>query len=209
MDNLAKNIHPDAVFLESGRVVGRVERAFGVLTEGGLRQAGRAVSCLVEPRTGDDVLLSVDADRCHILAVLEREDGAGAETRLLFDGDVTLAAPAGRVTLAARDDLRLTSERLTLQARTAEAGFDRISMMSRVFLARFDRVKAVGRTLDTVFQRLVGRFRTSYRYVEEHDELQAGSMRQIVDGTLNVQTENTIHTAEGHIKLDAEQIHLA
>jgi hypothetical protein len=30
----------------------------------------------------------------------------------------------------------------------------------------------------------------------------------LVEGTLTMQTQNTMHTAEGHIKIDAEQIHL-
>mgnify|MGYP000886246409 FL=1 len=30
----------------------------------------------------------------------------------------------------------------------------------------------------------------------------------LVDGTLTMETKNTLHTAEGHVKIDAEQIHL-
>jgi hypothetical protein len=66
----------------------------------------------------------------------------------------------------------------------------------------------VARKVDSFMHYLVQRMTSSFRQVREHDETQAASARQLVQGTLTVQTGNSVHTAEGHVKIDVEHIHL-
>ena len=208
MKTLARQAPAAAPALEYAVVIETAETGFVVQSDDGAFQARQAAGCLLEPRTGDLVLISLDSDGlCYILNILERDEQA--QSRLSFPGDVTLAAPNGSMSLAAREGLNLSGRRFSLRAQEGEARVDVFSLIGRYWHAQFERAKAVGHALDVVFNRLVSRLQTSYRYVEEHEEIQAESMRYLVDGTMTIQTQNTVHTAEEHIKLDADQIHLA
>ncbi|MEW6262841.1 MAG: DUF3540 domain-containing protein [Thermodesulfobacteriota bacterium] len=208
MKNLARNQRAAVPALEYALVIEESDDGYIVEGPDGSYPARQAAGCLLEPRPGDLALVSLDGDgRSYILNILERDDRAPA--RLRFPGDVTLAAPEGSVSLAARAGLHLSGRTFSLRAQEAEARIEVFSLVGRFWHAQMERAKIVGHTLDSIFHRLVSRLHSSYRYVEDHEEVQAESMRYLVDGTMTIQTHNTIHTAEEHIKLDADQIHLA
>ena len=209
MKATARYVNTPAISLQEGLIMESGGGGFTVDTDPGRFQARRAASCLLEPAVGDRVLLSLSDRECFILAILTREAGDREEVRLTVPGDLTVAAPNGSVRIASGRETSLTSEKISLKAVEGQASFKTFSLISKIFSGQFERVKAAGRTVDNFFEKVVSRFYSNYRYVEEHEEVQAGSMRHLVDGTLTIQTENTVHTAEEHIKLDAEQIHLA
>jgi hypothetical protein len=213
MEKLARlrpEIHPS---LARGRVLEDRGESFILATGYGGLEARRAVSCLVRPQAGDEVLLSIDAGSNHIIAVLER---SGTDTELDIPGRVTLRASEGSMTLAASGPLSLMSSvavgvsapALQAEAQEGEVHIDRLSLVGRTIKTACEAISLAARTIDQSARQMVQRFGSAFRYVEEHDELQAASARRLVDGTLVVQTENTVHLAEQHIKLDAEQIHL-
>lgn len=187
-----------------------------VLPPGGRVTARRAASCLLAPEPGDRALLSLDGEgQAFVLAVLERA-APGSEQRLVLDGPARLEVPAGALTVTARDGLDLASPsrlslaapELSVSADRAEAGLGETRLTGTGLEARLDRITVLARTLDSFVTRCVRRMVSSFRFVQEHDESQAGSARKLVEGTLTVQTGNSVHTAEGQLKLDAEQIHL-
>lgn len=196
--------------LDYAVVVEEASDGFLVQTEDGLLRARRAAGCLLDPQVMDKVLVSLDdAGCCYILNVLEREEDLHNPARLSFPGDVALVAPEGSIRVAAREGLDFSGRRIGINAEQAEARIGVFSMIGRLWHAQIERVRTVGHTLDSIFHRLVSRLNSSYRYIEDHDEVQAASMRMLVDGTMTIQTVNTVHTAEEHVKIDAEQIHLA
>jgi len=217
MTRLAKKHARLTPVLEYGSLVASGEEGFIVACAGDRYPARQAVSCLVLPEAGDTVLLSFDAGGgCYILAVLERPGGETAPKTLALDGQVQLRIRRGGLNIAAAETLSLTSERkiaiasenLDLDARQGSARIEDFSFFGRLFRSQVEAVRHIADTLDTIVRRAVQRLTSSYRYIEEHEEIQSASTRMLVEGTLTMQTQNTMHTAEGHIKIDAEQIHL-
>jgi len=204
-------------FLEHGRVAHAGEADYIVLTETGFRQAVAAVSCIVRPEKDDLVLLSSDdGDRAFILSVLERKDGGRDTGTLQLHGQVNMDVRGGGFRLTADEDLSFVSQEkvamaspeIEIDAGEGRIRIEKMSYAGRLLRTHIEKIKVVADAVDTIFRRAVARMTTSYRYIEEHEEIQSASTRMLVDGTLTMQTKNTMHTAEGHIKIDAEQIHL-
>jgi hypothetical protein len=217
MENLSI-IQADAQpVLEYGLVAGSAGEGFIIVSAGGRYEASQAVSCLVRPEPGDKVLLSFTATgRGYILSVLERPGGKPAPINITLDGPVDLDIRQGGLSIAAAENISLAAGR-KLSLAALEVGIDasrgaarigELSFFGRLFQSQVETVKHIADTLDTIVRRAVQRLTSSYRYVAEHEEIQSASTRMLVEGTLTMQTQNTMHTAEGHIKIDAEQIHL-
>jgi hypothetical protein len=193
--------------LEYGVVRGEYGGRFAVATEEGVAEADAAVSCLVRPEPGDMVLLSMDDGGCaYILSILER--GRKVVTTLAFESGLEVQVRNGGMSVATEEVISFAAGDFELSAQRARVNTDCLSFLGNVIESRIARIKVIAESVDSVVKRLVQRLRSSYRYVEEHDEIQSASTRMLVDGTLTMQTKNTMHTAEGHIKIDAEQIHL-
>lgn len=215
MDNLAKKREYEQPVLEYGTVAAARENGFLVLVDAACLEALPAVSCVVRPEKGDVVLLSVDGGRAFILSILERPGDRQART-LQFDGQVSMQVRNGgfrlsadeELSLASRERMTMASKQIEIDARVGNARIEEMSFAGRLFHSQVERMKIIADAVDSIFRRVVQRMTTSYRYVEEHEEVQSASTRMLVDGTLTMQTKNTMHVAEGHIKIDAEQIHL-
>ena len=211
MENIssAKRVATVQPMLEYGVIEAAYEGGFRVMTDMGIMEASAAVSCLVAPVSGDVVLLSIDERGfCYILSILERSQAAQKQTELSFDGDVNLAVRGGRMSITSDEALSLSSGEFELNAHQGTVRIDKTSFFGRVAESHIARLKIVAETVDSIVRRAVQRFTSSYRYIEEHEEVQSASTRMIVDGTLTMHTKNTMHIAEGHVKIDAEQIHL-
>jgi hypothetical protein len=217
MEHPAKNMEYAQPALEYGMVASAGDMEYLVLTGTGVRQAVPAISCLVRPEKDDTVLLSTDDEgNAFILAVLTRKEVAGAPCTLEFQGQVNMRVHDGGFRLMADEELSLASQEkvaiaapeIGVDAAEGTMHIEKMSYAGMLLSAQIEKIKAVADSLDSVIRRAVARLTTSYRYVEEHDEVQSASTRMLVDGTLTMQTKNTMHTAEGHIKIDAKQIHL-
>jgi hypothetical protein len=196
--------------LEYGMVAAPCRGGFIVTSDRGMIEASAAVSCLVTPHVGDVVLFSLDGSGAsYILSILERPERTQRGTELAFDGDLSIRVEGGRMSLASDEALSLSSKDFELAAEKGRVMIDTASFFGRLVENNIERIKIVADAMDSIIRRAVQRFTSSYRYVEEHEEVQSASTRMIVDGTLTMHTKNTMHIAEGHVKIDAEQIHLA
>ncbi len=196
--------------LEYGMVAAPCKEGFIVTSDRGIIEASVAVSCLVTPDLGDVVLFSVDGSgTSYILSILERSEGARRGTELSFEGDLSIRVEGGRMSLASDEALSLSSKDFELAAKKGRVTIEKASFFGRFVENNIEKIKVVAEAMDSIVRRAVQRFTSSYRYVEEHEEVQSASTRMIVDGTLTMHTKNTMHIAEGHVKIDAEQIHLA
>ncbi|MBI4705203.1 MAG: DUF3540 domain-containing protein [Deltaproteobacteria bacterium] len=211
---------PSAAEAEAALLVGTVEHAEGpavrVRAERGLFDARRAPSCLVQPEPADRVLLcEVHAAGCYVLAVLERE-GQGV-TQLGVDGDLEIRVPDGRLGVAAQQGVELISGRelavvagrLNIDVGEGDLAVGKLSYFGQLVLAEADKVKLVCASLEAVLDRWVQRVKRSYRFVQESDQLRAGSIDHVAEGTVRLHGENALLTAEKLVKIDAEQIHIA
>ncbi len=206
-------IASDAATQEHGAIVRTVGTTHVVRTPSGEVEAKRARSCLVEPLVGDWVLVSSANDGAYVLAVLEREEGAG--TTLSIEGDLCIA-PTGRLSM--RSDagvdidssraVRLTTKALDVQASTASLVVSRLSVLGAKLEAEIADIRTIGETLGSVFQRVSQTMKRSFRKVEETDHVDVRDAVWNVKETLNVHAGNAIVTSEELVKLDGNQIHL-
>jgi len=217
MDNLAQKNQYAQPVLEYGVVASAREKTLLVFTDMGCQEAIAAAGCIIKPEKGDIVILSVDGTgKSYILSVLERTDSLHQETTLQFDGQVHLNVRGGGLRLttdealsfASREKMILASPQIEVDANEGTVSIEKMSFIGKIFQAQIEKIKIVADTIDSIYRRAVQRLTSSYRYIEEHEEIQSASTRMLVDGTLTMQTKNTMHIAEGHIKIDAEQIHL-
>ncbi len=198
-----------AVVRENSGAACLVEGDFGEV------RAAVALSCLIAPRAGDRVLLSLGPES-HVLAVLSRAEGGAPGAEIAFQGDVTLAVSNGRLALSAEQELSLGSagtlscaaRTLKLAADKADAKLGLVNLVAERLVSQIKRVKTVARQMDTICRRWTQRLGECFRYVDEHDELQAGSQRVLVEELMTLQAKNTMLQAEEHVMVNAEQIHL-
>lgn len=219
MDNLARETMGDDVLQVAGVVLERTGPAnkpgqFGVRTERGTFTAKRAVSCLVEPEPDDEVLLAVGATRCHILAVLERAEGAPAT--LTHDGDLRLRLLKGRLALAAQkgialmsgDDVSVVSGSVDVKAEQGNFVVKKLSLLGSYAQAEISKVKLVGQTLDSVVERVSQRVKRSYRWVEEIDQTKAEMVDYEAKKLMRIHGKAAVITSEDIVKVDGGQIHM-
>jgi hypothetical protein len=200
---------------EIGTVTAAAGCTFTVSAASGDHEARRAVSCLVAPEVGDEVLLAAAQDgRAWILAVLERREGA--PVKLETDGDLAVRLRKGRFSVSAQEGIDLaTAGEMTqaagrLHVTAAEAGIrlDRLSYLGRLAHAEIERVKVFAGSLDAVLDRFWQKVKRSYRFVEEVDHLRAEQIDYAAEKNAHLRGRNALVTAEQLVKVDAEQIHL-
>lgn len=200
--------------VESAEVVGGTPEsplvAFGAMQ----LPARRAISCLVRPEPGDEVLISQTGDELWVLAILSRP--GDAPIRLVAEGDLEIAAEGGRLALAGRTGIdlatpeiaRVTAGTLALHARTARAVIDDVVHVGKQLAAYVERVKLVGQAIESVIDRVMTRAKRSYRFIEEGDHLRCADLDHRASETLHLTAANAFVTAHGVVKLDGEQIHM-
>jgi len=219
MDNLARESGEDDILQITGTVVDRKGPAakpgqFEVRSERGTFTAKRAVSCLVEPEPGDEVLLAVGTKRCHVLAVLEREDGA--PVTLTHDGDLRMRLLEGRFTVAAQkgislmsgDDVSVVTGSMDVKAEHGNFIVKRLSVLGSYAQAEISKVKLVGQTLDTVVERVSQRVKRSYRWVAEIDQTKAEMIDYEAKKLMRIHGKAAVITSEDLVKVDGGQIHM-
>jgi hypothetical protein len=215
MASPARKLESRGAFQEVGEVVAAAGACFEVLAGQGIVHARRAVSCLVEPAPGDVVLLSSTAGgAAYILAILEREEGAAAAIQL--DGDLSIALPRGRFTVAAQEgvdlvsaeSLSITAGSVAVTAVDGELALERLTLLSTHVRAELEKVKLLSGTLDAAVERLSLHAKRSYRTVEELDQVKAEQIDYTAEKIMNLHGKNTLVTADELVKLDAAQIHV-
>jgi hypothetical protein len=209
---------PASPTLEYGEVAAVSDNQVTVLIDGEEYPALIAASCLLRPSPGDRALVSLAVrNDTFLLAVLERGTvDAHEASEILLNGDVTLSVRKGALSmnadngihLATRHDFSLLAGRVELNAGEAAARLEKVSFSGRVLECSFESVRRLAGKCEELFGRLSQKCGSSTKMVEEHDEVQAGSMRHVTDGTMTMQSRNMIQTAEENVRIDADKIHL-
>lgn len=217
MQNLAKEVEHHQPCFEYGRILAVEEGSYTVLTSFGEVVSDQAVSCLVKPKAGDTVLLSMDStDDCFILSVLKRAACESPEMELVFDGQVNLHVKGGGLSLtsdeemsiASHERLAFASQKISIHADEGKVTIEKLSFIGKVFQSQVKRIKVVANTVENICRRLTQRLDDSFRFVKEHDEVQSKSARYLVEDTLTMHSKNAVHMAEEIVTINAEQVHL-
>lgn len=201
-------------FQDSGTVL-RVDDGVVVRGASGEFRCRRAVSCVVDPRADDLVLFaSLASGERYVLAVLERPGDPSAVWTAA--GPLTLAAPEGGVTVAARDGVdvvtpsavRVTTDAVSLTAREGEVSVRALTYVGSAVVAGLDDLKLAAQRIDTVADRLSQKLKRAYRSVSEIDQLRAEQGDWSFRKTLGLHAANVVATAKDLVKVDGDQIHL-
>jgi hypothetical protein len=195
-----------AVHQEVGTVIGGDRDAgFLVQSASGVFTARRAVSCLVEPREHDRVLLAVPPHGdLYVLAVLERDE-PGVEIQV--DGRLTLQTE-DHIQLKGKEGVALETKRFDVRAGAARLAFGAVELIARTAEAKLEVSKIVSDAIDVVSERLLTQAKRSYRFIEELDATRARNVDLRAEETVHVRGKNALTSAEQLYKVDAEQIHL-
>ena len=208
-----RQLTPEGVCLDTGWIDGSEPDLTVVLPAGRFR-ARRAKSCLVAPDAGDRVLCGLDDDSVYVLAVLDGQPGA--PTRLEAAGDVRLQAPSGRLGLSASKgvdvvgagDVAISGGELSLRARRGSIALEELGFVGRVLNARVSKVSLVAEQLDTRLTRWIQRVKRAFRFVEDLEQLRAGTVDIRAERLAAVRADNTIIAARTVAKIDGEQVHI-
>ena len=213
MENLARVLDCEKVFLEYGEVTGREGHLFKIETGFGSVAAKKSVNCLVEPLRGDTVLISQAASgRCYILSILERENDGPSS--LVFEGDVELKTRDGRLQLAAQDgidlvtagDTSLVSPKLSVNSVQADVSIQHLSFFGAFLEGQIAKIKLIGETCDSVFERVSQRVKRCYRWVDEVEHLKAGQLSYVVKKLMSLRGKYSVLTAEEDVRIDGDKI---
>jgi len=215
MDNLAirhLSANADQVY---AKVVSQVDTFYSVETESGLYRVRRAVGCVVQPEVNDLVLVSLSSlGGGYILAVLEREQGAKAT--LSFDADVDIKTDEGSLSIASKqgidlaspEEINLVSSSLGISSSKGEINIGRLTFLGGFFEGSLETVKLLARTFDSITDRFFRRTKRSYRFVEDTDQVKAGSLNYIADKSLMLRGTFSQMTAKEDVHIDGERINI-
>jgi len=183
---------------DAAEVLAREGEALTVLQDGQALAARRAFSCLVQPEPGDVVLLGAAAGRHYVLAVLER---AGATPmRVALPDGATVAADDGR--------LNLVAATLVMEAGATQVATGTLGVTATQTQARLGTVSAIADAIETIATRIIGRFRRSYRFIEEGEHVRARDLDHRASGHLHLRADTAMVQASVLVKLQGSQIHL-
>lgn len=213
--------------LTTGTVCGRAGAWLFVRSTEGEQRAQVAPSCLLAPEDGDVVLLCLTPDmpmagdgamsvlpcRQHILAVLTRAEPAHATVQL--PGGVRLATQEGSLSIEGRQidikastGLHARTPQLTLEAVRGDLYFGHANASASSFTGCIGELRLFARNLSSQVGRLVQKARSSFRTVEELDDLHAGRTRWEVEGHAQLHARQATLLADGVVKIDGQRIDL-
>jgi len=215
MDNLARKHLYGKATQEYGKVAGQEGRFYVIETDSGLHRVMRAVGCVVQPEVNDLVLVSLSSlGGGYILAVLEREQGAKAT--LSFDSDVDIRTSEGSLSIASKQGIDLASteainliaSRLGIASSEGEINISRLTFLGSFFEGSLETVKLLARTFDAITERFFRRTKRSYRFIEDTDQVKAGSLNYVADKSLMLRGTFSQMTAKEDVHIDGERINI-
>ncbi len=216
MDNLAREKKGRQATQEWATVTDAEPGGFSVKTETGVVKLKRAASCLVDPEIGDLVLVSIsDLGHGYVLAVLEKEPGA--KTKIRFEADVDLSAPAGKVGINSKDGIDLASAKdvnvlateVSVNAGKAEANLKETYVRSGSVETSFGTVRVLADAIDTIVANFTQRAKQSLRVVEGLDHVRTGFMNYVAKKSMTLRGEEFSQlTSKKDVHIDGERINI-
>ncbi len=205
----------DLMTLSTGSVLALKGKTILVQSESGVVTADRAAGCLLDPKAGDKVLVSIlGENEAYVLSVLKRADGSGKT--ITFDGDTTFCVANGelnvlaseKVNIGSAGEVSVSATTFGLTAMEGKVVADNMSFVGSLFSGNVKVVKLFAKTFDSIIERLSQRLKRSYRTVEETETVRADMIHYRAGTAFVAHGENTIITAKNNIKINGDLIQL-
>jgi hypothetical protein len=166
--------------------------------------ARRAVSCVVEPRAGDQVLATSTRDGPVILAILTRAAGTDASLSVPDAASVTLAADL--LTLVADSKLVTRTAALELVAERASVDIGETSFLGRAVTIVTSTLRSIGEMVHHSARKLVTQATHSVRVIDDVETVSAGTIVVRAKETHSLQATQILISASGDIRVDGETV---
>lgn len=176
----------------------------------------QALSCLVEPQAGDQVIIcGPDRNRVYLIAVISRN--SDAPVSLKTKGDLAISSATGSVSVHSaagtrigsdatlqvcsnhyeqkNDTARITIGAMTYAGSTLDATVGRTTFFSSVIGLMADRINSVARLC--------------FRHVREVDHVRAQTIDYEAEKLTRVHGGYTTLTAQDVMKINGDQIHMS
>lgn len=204
-----------AVGLVYATVTGRADKWFFLSSpDMAVERAMRADSCLIEPESGDSVLVCNGGNQTsYVLAVLAR--ATPAQATLTLPGGVTMHTAQGQLQVQAeqlelhgRQRVAMVGAQVEVAGVRGDLRFQQLNASAEQANARFGSLTSMAQNITSTVGRLVQKARDSFRWTENLDETRAGRVRMQVKDRFHLKAKHTTMLAEGQVKIDGEKIDL-
>lgn len=152
----------------------------------------KAISCLVTPVVGDEVLTARAGGETYVLAILRR-------------------APAMETVplrIETEGDLDFVARRISLRAGILDVVSDAVTMVGEIFNTLFRHSKRIVGSETVIAKSTTLRAGERVSVIANADVQQAGVLSQSVEGPLAVSSHTAIVTASADIRLNGERINV-
>ena len=179
------------------KVVAQEVSYFLCSDDNGTFRAQKAFGCLVVPQIGDTVLLYRDDETTYITDILRREAAQHIEI------------VAEQLKIRSENELRLEAEEeISVYTPNATAVISKVTLLSKVMTLHSELLNTVVNTAQSFVEHLHMKNSSVTQQVDEHMELQCHSSRKVVTSSDIYSVKEQITTAEGQVKIDADQINM-
>jgi hypothetical protein len=195
-------------------LIWRDGRQARITCDGAVRTACIAFGCMIQPEPGDRVLTSQADGTIWVVSVLERR--SDASPRLWFEGDLSIVSARGdisltagrKVDISAGTSILAAAPELDMHAGMARFMLDELVQISRKVSWYVSKLRSMGEVVETFADHVLTRVKRSSRFIEESDQMRAGSIDHRAEGTLHLHAEVAFVTADTVVRVDADQIHM-
>ncbi|NOR58185.1 MAG: DUF3540 domain-containing protein [Sulfurimonas sp.] len=172
--------------------------SFVVSNEYASFKAKKGVSCLVEPKISDEVLLyKADEENIYITDVLARHDISPIEI-IAKDG---ISIKAKNITLNANESLNSFADE-------ANIVISKVNFLTKIATLKSETLNVIASMYQGAIDNLHMKSESVTRHVNGHEELQCNSSRKIVKESDVYNVNDSITIAGWQVKIDADQINM-
>ncbi len=181
-----------------------------------------AMGQLPLPKVGDNVLVAgEDLSSGYVIGVLpakdavhaarftiEEDDDSGKVIVSVPLGDLDFRAEKGSINLEASQNINLNCHELDLDSAKGDIKITEATYQGRILGMTVERTKMLIGKVNSTVGRLVEKAKNVYRDVENLNQVKAGRMRTLVDGSYHVKGERIVEKARKEVRIDGEKINL-
>ncbi|MFD1200029.1 DUF3540 domain-containing protein [Brucella gallinifaecis] len=167
----------------------------------------RAVSCLLTPDCGDNVLVAGGGGELWVIAVLQRAAPYNA-TRLTVEGDLQIETPHGSLSLHSAQSLNFSGDVLALQAHSGDCRIDKLEYSGKDLSAFVSVARLAGKSCETLWHSVNQISHVLFRKVRQTEHVRVGQLDYQAEDYARLHARNTLITSKDITKLDSQQIHV-
>lgn len=176
----------------------------------------QALSCLVAPQVGDQVIISgPDRDRVYLIAIISRS--SNAPVSLSIRGDLAISSTTGSVSLHSAAGTRISSDtELSLRSAhyqqtndTARFTVGQMSYAGETVEATVGKTTFFSSIVSLLADRINSVTRLCFRHVKEVDHVRAQTIDYEAEKLTRVHGGYTTLTAQDVMKINGDQIHMS